>query len=257
MNFAPVTGVGLADHVFVVMFVVAYPIAGIFGFRRLMRRIAAGRPVDRLQVYRNTMIGHWTLLVVAVLLWWAAGRPGSGLGVYWSGEPIWAIAVAAAFVVFAIVVLLRQLREVGRTGESVSKLRDRLGRLEAVVPRTAPELRRFYAVSFTAGIVEEVLWRGYLIWYLSQFWSLGIAALVSTLAFGVAHAYQGWRQVLSITAVGAALTGLYLLTGTIWASIALHIAIDVLQGRLGYEITRGQADPAGKESTETTMYTRG
>jgi membrane protease YdiL (CAAX protease family) len=242
MNFAPLTEAGLADHLFALVFVVAYPIAGIFGFRRLLRRIAAGQPVDRLHVYRNTMIGHWTLLVMASLLWWTAGRPWSGLGLYWSSDPAWAIGVAGAFVVLAILVLLRQLREVGLTdGLTASRLHDRLGSLEAVVPRTAPELRRFYAVSFTAGVVEEVLWRGYLIWYLSQFWSLGIAALASTLAFGVAHGYQGWRQVPSIIAVGAALAGLYLLTGTLWASIALHIAIDVLQGRLGYEITRGRA----------------
>lgn len=240
--FAPLTGPGLADHLFLFVFVVVYPIVGVFGFRRLLRRIAAGHPVDRLHVYRNTMIGHWTLLAVAVLLWWAAGRPWSGLGLYWSGEPAWAMAVAAAFVAAVIVALLRQLREVGRTdAQTVSKLHDRLGSLEAVVPRTPPELSRFYAVSFTAGVVEEVLWRGYLIWYLSQFWSLGVAALISTLAFGIAHAYQGWRQVPSITAVGAALTGLYLLTGTLWASIVLHIAIDMLQGRLGYRITRGQA----------------
>lgn len=242
MNFAPVTGAGPADHLFVFAFVVMYPVAGVLGFRRLMRRIAAGHPVDRLHVYRNTMIGHWVLLVVAMLIWWTAGRPWSGLGLYWNSEPAWGIATGVVFVVVAIVILLRQLREVARAdARTVSKLRDRLGSLEAVVPRTLPELRRFHAVSFTAGVVEELLWRGYLVWYLSQFWPLGIAALASTLAFGAAHGYQGWRQVPSITAVGAALTGLYLLTGTLWTSIALHIAIDVLQGRLGYEITRGQA----------------
>lgn len=239
MSLAPVIGTGLADHLFVVLYVVAYPVAGIIGFRRLLRRHAAGHPVDRLHVYRNTMIGHWSLLLVAVVLWWAAGRPWSGLGLYWSTDPFWALAVAAAFVVAAIVVLALQLREVGRTDpQALSKPAARLGSLEAVVPRNRRELGRFNAVSFTAGVVEEILWRGYLIWYLSQFWSLGVAALVATLAFGVAHGYQGWRQVPSITAVGAALTGLYLLTGTLWASITLHIAIDALQGRLGYEIMR-------------------
>lgn len=234
-------GAGLADHLYAFLFVVVYPVAGVFGFRRLLRRIAAGHSVDRVHVYRNAMIGQWTLLVVALLLWWSAGRPWSGLGLYWTGEPAWAMAVAATFVVAVVAILLRQLREVGRPdARTLSALRGRLGRLEAVMPRTPAELRRFYALSFTAGIVEEVLWRGYLIWYLSQFWSLGAAALIATLAFGVAHAYQGWRQVPSITAVGAALTALYLLTGTLWASIVLHVAIDVLQGRLGYGIVRGR-----------------
>lgn len=230
---------GLLDHLFVIAFVIAYPIAGLFGFRRLQRRLAAGHAVDRLHVYRNTMIGHWVLLLLALLLWWAAARPWSTLGLHRDGQPAWSIALGVAFVVIVVVVLLQQLRQVARTdSEELPGLERRLGNLEAVVPRTPAELRRFYAVSVTAGIVEETLWRGYLIWYLAQFLSLGLAALVSTLAFGVAHAYQGWRQVPSITAVGAALTGLYLLTGTLWASIALHIAIDVLQGKLGYQIIR-------------------
>ena len=242
MNLEAGGGPGLADHLFVFTFVVVYPLAGVFGFRRLMRRIAAGHPVDRLHVYRNTLIGHWLLLVMSLLIWSGVGRAWSGLGLTWSNEPAWALGAAGALVVVAIAILLRQLHEVDRMdGHSAGKLHERLGSLRAVVPHTRPELRRFYAVSLTAGIVEEVLWRGYLIWYLSQYGSIGIAALVSTLAFGVAHAYQGWRQVPAIIAVGAALTGLYLATGTLWASITLHVAIDVLQGRLGYRITRRRA----------------
>ena len=65
------------------------------------------------------------------------------------------------------------------------------------------ELARFYGLSITAGIVEEVLWRGFLIWYLSQFMPVWGAALISTIGFGLAHAYQGLRQVPQITIVGA------------------------------------------------------
>lgn len=241
MSTLPDLTAGLSDHLFVFGFGVVYPIVGLFGFQRLMRRVAGGHPVDRLHIYRNTMFGHWALLLTGLLVWAGSGRPWTALGLS-GGGPGWAFAVAAGFVAAVIVVLLRQIRELAAADDhAVAGLHRRLGNLEAVVPRTAAELRRFYAVSITAGIVEEVLWRGFLIWYLSRFWSLGVAALVSTVAFGVAHAYQGWRQVPSITAVGAALTALYLLTGTLWASIALHVAIDILQGRLGYEIMRRQS----------------
>ncbi len=39
--------------------------------------------------------------------------------------------------------------------------------------------------------VEEVLWRGFLILYLSQFMPVWVAAVVSGVSFGLAHAYQG------------------------------------------------------------------
>ncbi len=38
--------------------------------------------------------------------------------------------------------------------------------------------------------------------------------------------------------MGAALTGLYVLTGSLWLPIILHAAVDILQGRLLYEIMR-------------------
>jgi membrane protease YdiL (CAAX protease family) len=86
--------------------------------------------------------------------------------------------------------------------------------------------------------VEEILWRGFLIWYCDQYLPLWTAALLVTLAFALAHAYQGLAQLPAIVLVGGAFAGLYLLTGSIWLPIVLHAAIDILQGRMVYEVLR-------------------
>jgi len=84
---------------------------------------------------------------------------------------------------------------------------------------------------------------------------LWAAALVSTVGFGLAHAYQGLSQLPKITLVGGVFAGLYLLSGSIWLPMLLHAAVDILQGRLAYEAIH-RTDSAdyslGEEAAEST-----
>ncbi len=48
------------------------------------------------------------------------------------------------------------------------------------------------------------------------------AALLSSLVFGLGHAYQGPKGVLKTGLFGLAIAGLCLLTGSIWLLIVLH-----------------------------------
>jgi membrane protease YdiL (CAAX protease family) len=225
----------LLDHGLVFIIAIVYPIAGLFGFRRLLHRVAAGESINRSELYRNTMIGHWTLLLICVAMWAGAARPWSALGLGLQLD-LW-FALGAVLTVLGIAALLMQLRQVkSATQEEISGIRKRFGKLSLIIPQNGNELARFYGLSITAGIVEEILWRGFLIWYLGQFMPLWAAALVSVIGFGLAHAYQGVANLPQVTVVGAAFTGLYLLTGSIWLPIILHAAVDILQGRLAHNV---------------------
>ncbi|MDX1404830.1 MAG: CPBP family intramembrane glutamic endopeptidase [Woeseiaceae bacterium] len=223
------------DHLFVIAFAVIYPIAGFIGFRRLLRRAARGEVIDRSQLYRNTYIGHWTLFFLFLGLWIGTSRDFSAVGVNFELD-LWT-AISALLTAAAIVTLVVQLRHVqDSTQEQIDNLSRRIGKLAIIVPHNESELMRFYGIAVTAGIVEEVLWRGFMIWYLSLFMPLWAAALVSALGFAVAHAYQGLSNLPQIAGVSATLTAVYLLSGSIWLPIVLHAAIDILQGRLGYDV---------------------
>ena len=77
-----------------------------------------------------------------------------------------------------------------------------------------------------------------MIWYLGHVMPIWAAAIISAVAFGLAHSYQGLANVPRVTMVGAVLAGLFLLTGSLWLSMILHGAVDQLQGRLAYELLR-------------------
>ena len=96
--------------------------------------------------------------------------------------------------------------------------------------------RAFDAVSVTAGVCEEVIFRGFLIAYLmaalgAPFW---VAGLLSSVIFGFAHAYQGPAGIPRTAAVGGMLAILYGLTGSLWAPIVAHAVIDITSGRIAF-----------------------
>ncbi|MDA0680357.1 MAG: CPBP family intramembrane metalloprotease [Proteobacteria bacterium] len=226
-----------ADHLFVIILAVVYPFAGYVSFNRLVRRVLAGEVVDRTKLYVATVTGHWILFLIAIVLWRSQGRDWSTLGFGFTIDT--GLMVGAGLTVAAILLLVMQLRRVSAAGmPEIRDARAHLGNLEIVIPRNGNELGRFYGVALTAGIVEETLWRGFMIWYFSQFLLLWSAALISAIGFGLAHAYQGVNNLPKITLVGAAFVGLYLVTGSLWLPMVLHAAVDVLQGRLAFDVIR-------------------
>lgn len=226
-----------ADHLFVIVLAVIHPIAGYISFQRLLRRVAAGEVVDRTRLYLATIAGHWTLFALALALWFSQGRTWSSLGFGLTTDT--GFMVGAALTIAGIVLLVLQIRQIAAADiDEVRGFRGQLGKLDIIIPRNGNELGRFFGLSLTAGIVEETLWRGFMIWYFSQFLPVWAAALISVIGFGLAHAYQGIGNLPKITLVGAAFAGLFLLTGSLWLPMVLHAAVDILQGRLGYDIIR-------------------
>jgi uncharacterized protein len=226
----------LLDHLFVLLFAVAYPIAGAIGFRRFMRRVREGISPQRMRLYRNTMISHWSLLAAALAVWAMSGRSWEALGL--GLELDFGFLLGVLLTLLGIAILVLQLKSIGAADDHViERIAGRFGNLEMLLPRSRPELSRFYLLSLTAGVVEEILWRGFLIWYLLQFLPLWLAGLVCTVGFGLAHAYQGGKQLPAVTLVGGGFVILYLVTGSVWLPIVLHAAVDILQGRLAWEVT--------------------
>lgn len=240
----------IIDHAFFLILAVVYPIGSTIGFRRLLRRIAAGETIGPAEIYRSTIIGHWALFAAAIALWLWTDRPWPALGFSLDIDTMFVIGLVLTGV--AIVVLVQQFGSLGSASEkSRQSLLRQLGDLEVIMPRNAGELRYFYGVSVTAGIVEETLWRGFLFWYLGHAMPLWAAAIVSSILFGLGHAYQGVANVPKIVLVGGVFAGLYLLTGSVWLPIILHAVFDAVQGQAIYKLlSRTPVSPGAAEGSQ-------
>ena len=96
----------------------------------------------------------------------------------------------------------------------------------------------------TAGGVEEIVYRGFVLWYLAFFMPLWGAVIVSSVAFGLGHSYQGVIGGLRCGLVGLAFAIFYVVTGSIWLPIIAHATLDILQGAMIVEILRKDGDTA-------------
>ena len=77
-----------------------------------------------------------------------------------------------------------------------------------LLPQNSLELLLWMALSLTAGICEEAIYRGYFQRQFTAFThSVPAGILISAAAFGAAHAYQGFQRALVI-AISATLFGL-------------------------------------------------
>ena len=103
-----------------------------------------------------------------------------------------------------------------------------LGDVEGLMPRTPAGLLWSVPLSIGAGVNEEAFFRLLLPIAIAGVTGSALAGFaVATALFGIAHRYQGWRGVAATAVSGALLAFVYLLTGQLWAAIALHIAIDL------------------------------
>ena len=236
----------LVDHVIVLLLFVVQPIHGTFEFRYYTARAKAGQPAERVRIYRQTAFTEWLFLVVLAAIWFDFGRPVADLGFVMSGGiGFWSMALLC---IAAIAWLIHTWRKLTRASAAEKqKHAGSFGDLVSFVPHTRRELNNFYAASITAGIVEEIVYRGFLIWYLSQYMPVWSAVVVSAVAFGLGHSYQGARGAMRVSLVGLAFGALYVVSGSIWLPIIAHALLDILQGAAIHEILRDDEEPLGAE----------
>jgi len=178
----------------------------------------------------------WTMTAVGMALWLWRGRDWESLRLV--APHGWRMWVAIALV--AGVAWVHAL-PVMRLAKSKRPRRVKMGHAgaERLVPRTGAELGWWLGLSLSAGFCEEFVFRGYLIWLFQPFLGLWGAAALSLVMFALAHAYQGAKGIVMTGIVGAVLTLVVLILGSLWPAIALHALIDIGQGLLAWVALRG------------------
>ena len=229
------------DHLLVVLLFIAHPVYGYFESKRHEARMQAGEVFDRLRFYRDTALAEWAFLAVLAAVWILYGRSAQELGFVAAGGLGFGIGTG---IVCLLVFYLFYAVSTSRRSNDAEKAKqvENIGKTITFLPHTDRELRGFYGVSITAGIVEEIVYRGFVLWYLGHFMPLWAAVIVSSIAFGLAHGYQGASGALRCGLVGLAFGIVYVVTGSIWVPILAHILLDAFQGAAIRELLRSDGD---------------
>jgi len=214
------------DHCFVIIAVCAIPFYVWRSYPSFVESVRRRGEPARIAGYRETIVLWLGAAMGLAAIWLGLGRPWADLGFRW-GDPL-RFGLGLGFGLVLLWITRRELRRLASGGPSA--ITDRLGEVHIFLPRTARELGWFRGMAINAGITEELIFRGFLLWYLEPFVGLGWAAVAAVAAFTLAHAYQGLAQVPALVFTSACFVGLYLGTGSLLLPIVLHALIDILQG---------------------------
>jgi len=143
------------------------------------------------------------------------GRPG------WGPVLLWALATAV------FIHLLQGFFFVVRRWAGVRESRI----LGQMLPRGPKESLLFALLSLAAGVGEEMAFRAFAIPALALVTgSVTSAVLLSSVAFGLLHGYQGWIGILRTGLMGCTLAVTFVVTGSIWPAVLAHAALDIVSG---------------------------
>lgn len=220
----------LIAHLMFVFLIFVDPPVGVWRHRNL-RRSSLRDSEARVRFYR------WSILIQ--LLWvfgigsiiFLCSVSPEALGVDWKVIPSAGLYALVVGLLIALFVPFAFLAEMGRkSGEPdfQSLLEQILEPISAQLPQTFTERRLFAALIVVASSCEEILFRGFLIYYVSES-SEGLLNLpvwgtivASAFVFGMAHLYQGMKGVLSTSLAGTLLATAYVLSGSLLVPIILH-----------------------------------
>ncbi len=190
----------------------------------------------KIGLYYSNGLMLYGMATMVLLTWWLTGRPLTEIGLGWGHVPydLTAVLLLAAFL---LVYLLDLYHEAG-SAESREETRREFTKL-GFLPVTATQFLHFLFLAVAAGVGEEIVYRGFMVTYLSGLlggtgWMVVIVLLVPAIAFGVGHIYQGWRAVGKIIAMAVLFGFFYLRTNTLWPLMLIHTAVDIFGGLLSW-----------------------
>jgi membrane protease YdiL (CAAX protease family) len=200
------------------------PFAGRRRYRLLIERLGQD-PSARLHHYRRGIAFEWAGAALVGLL---AVLAHSRLRTLWpTGEHpgVTAQIPGLAVAILAITAVYRLGGQTARRALAVQ-----LRPVAALLPRSGVERRWFALLAITAGVCEELLYRGFGLAGLR--WAapgIGTPALViaSGAAFGFAHLYQGRLGVTLTGVLGAYLAWITIAIGSLVPVMLLHALLDL------------------------------
>jgi uncharacterized protein len=222
-----------ADHILAILFGLIIPF--VSGYRSTKGLNNAVFDSDtKKKLYRVNSLSLALLALVIVIVWFIYSRPWEALG-FSQG---FGLNNAVIWLVIAFVLLYT-----ADTVYAFSNPSNKKGLLERwqvntpFLPTKTHELPWYFVMCTSAGVGEEIIFRGFLITYCLHlfagfenpgWWAVMLPAMV----FSISHYYQGKRAVIKIFVLSVLFGFIFLKSGSLWIAMILHFLVDALGGIL-------------------------
>ena len=188
----------------------------------LLAKRAKTTPGAKHARYARSLLVLWAMTWLALYALRLHGQGPEDVGWLPPSLPIYPYLVVFAFVA-----------TLGVLGAMSAKSGDQeyAERIRRIAPLTIGDWFWYVPLALSAGICEEFLYRGYALHVVAALTHSVVAGFVlSTAAFGLAHAYQGRRGVIGTAIFGLFFAMIVVVWGSIWPCIIGHALQDLIGG---------------------------
>lgn len=211
---------------FLLLIIVGYPVWDYFYLKKIK-----SNQLNKWKMYGEIVATQWILVAIFLVYWFSTKHTFSDL--FFIKKPLFSldkdfllsVGVGAGIGIIMIVLIIsfsKNIREKISEGLSDESI-------QFLLPANLKERVFFLLIAVTAGVCEEIIFRGAMFHYFNHLpFHLSIISIgiISSLLFGIVHLYQGWKGVLLTSYLGGIMFFLYMGTGSLWIPIAFHFLID-------------------------------
>ncbi|MDJ0276058.1 type II CAAX endopeptidase family protein [Sphingomonas sp. 2R-10] len=222
----------MLDHILAILLLIVVPM-------RALWRSRPGRPASSTKITRYiSTIGMVTgLLALLATSWLITGRSAEALGLAAPTSTPSLIGLGIAVVIFITLFLGRNKKPKPSQKEGIEAAQRDL------FPETPKETRLFLFLCLAVGGGWEILYRGFLLYYLPSMIGLFWAVIIAAVAYGAAHGFKNPKQFVGSIVSALVFTVAYVATSNLWWLMLIHIGV-MLIGAAASKAISSNSEPA-------------
>ncbi|MGI9519664.1 MAG: CPBP family intramembrane glutamic endopeptidase [Pirellulaceae bacterium] len=193
---------------------------------------------EKIGMYWSNSLFLYLVAAIAVLIWWWPGRSLADIGFQMPGENVLLyLGLTLAFGAWYVYDVMSKLVSPRKRQEAVEQWR----RQTPFMPENRSEVSHSMQLAVSAGVSEEIVFRGFLITYfvvlltgslplamaepLSS-WQVWLAIVIPAIMFGLCHMYLGWAGVFKVMFLSLMFGAIFVASGSLLLVILAHIFVD-------------------------------
>ncbi len=231
----------MVDYLLAAVLILVLPI-------RSLRQSLRPNPSDLtlMQKYLKTTLYISALLILLAYIWISRSLPLAelGLDIPLSAGGLTGMMILGVLVVLAI---LSQLIWLLKVKKDNSPHPDKKPDMSVSLPGTRSELVAFMLVSVLLGCGWELLYRGFVLWFLAPQTGIIAAVIIAALAYGIGHGFKTRGQFIGSIISAFLFTIAFALSGSLWWLMIIHTALPVVMGVTYYRSVQGKIDQQHSE----------
>ena len=236
------------DHILALIFCVGIPLYGAIQRPKAFSGITFTSEQKK-QFYISGSFSLFLLGAVTMIVWLLFRRPLNEIGLTQphSFRLWWWMPLVIVFIY--LLDLVTTLSSKNGRQETIDNFKKRT----PFLPTKSNELPEYILLCFSAGVFEEIVYRGYLVtycWYLFDGFDNQplLAVILPAFAFSIAHFYQGSKAVIKIFVLALFFGYLFVYSGSLLVVMILHFLVDAVGGLLTMKYIKDDDPHLGDEN---------